>query len=449
MRKVLIIAYYFPPLGWSGVQRTLKFIKYLRNYNWEPIVVTVGESKFSIKDKSLFDEIPNDIKVIRIDDIKLKDMTDDMIEKLKQQISLTTSILSDKIRAEYFDKIEEKFNEIRNLILIPDGNTIWANKVIRELYEYIDLQEIDLIYTTSAPYSTHLIGYYLKNENNNIPWITDFRDEWVNNACYMKADKNINYKIESYMEAKIVEKCDKIITTTPYATNNFIKRYKIDSGKVITITNGYDEEDFTDIQCHQYDKFTVIHNGTFYLDRSPVTFLIALNNLLEKKLIDKEKIQIIFVGENNQNIMDEARKIINKYNILKEIEYSPHKESLKLLLGAHLLLLVVGECESQKSIYPGKVFEYLRARKSILAISPHDSCVENLLIETEAGVNNEYRDIRGLEKNILFYYNKWCCDQEVENMNDISMYERKYLTKKLSDLFNEICIKNKRTNRGE
>ena len=109
----------------------------------------------------------------------------------------------------------------------------------------------------------------------------------------------------------------------------------------------------------------------------------------------------------------------------------------------------MGECESQKSIYPGKVFEYLRARKSILAISPHDSCVENLLIETEAGVNNEYRDIRGLEKNILFYYNKWCCDQEVENMNDISMYERKYLTKKLSDLFNEICIKNKRNNRGE
>ena len=107
MRKVLIIAYYFPPLGWSGVQRTLKFIKYLRNYNWEPIVVTVGESKFSIKDKSLFDEIPNDIKVIRIDDIKLKDMTDDMNEKLKKQISLTTSILSDKIRAEYFDKIEE------------------------------------------------------------------------------------------------------------------------------------------------------------------------------------------------------------------------------------------------------------------------------------------------------------------------------------------------------
>lgn len=445
MKKVLIIAYYFPPLGWSGVQRTLKFIKYLRNYNWEPIVVTVGETKFSIKDKSLLEEIPNDIKIIRIDDKKLKDITDEMAEKLKQHISLTTNILSDEIRDEYFYKIEEKFNEIRNLILIPDGNTIWANKVIKELHEYIDLKEIDLIYTTSAPYCTHLIGYYLK-EMNNSPWVTDFRDEWVNNACYMRDDNEINYKIESYMEAKIVEKCDKIITTTPYATKNFIKRYNIDAEKVITITNGYDEEDFTDVQYYKNNKFTVIHNGTFYLDRSPVTFLIAINNLLEKKLIDSEKIQIIFVGENNQAIMDEARKIIDKYSILKEIEYCPHKESLKLLLGAHLLLLVVGERESQKSIYPGKIFEYLRARKAILAISPHDSCVENLLIETQAGVNSEYRDIEDLEKNILFYYKKWICNKEVRNVKDISMYERKYLTKKLSDLFNEISAKNKKLN---
>ena len=139
MKKVLIIAYYFPPLGWSGVQRTLKFIKYLRDFDWEPIVVTVGKTKFSILDKSLEDELPKDIKIIRVDDIVLKDVTDVMKGQIKGYVEASINSISDEsLKKLYEEEIEKKISELRDMVLLPDGNVIWANNVIKEINDKID-----------------------------------------------------------------------------------------------------------------------------------------------------------------------------------------------------------------------------------------------------------------------------------------------------------------------
>ncbi|APH18610.1 glycosyltransferase [Clostridium botulinum] len=439
MKKVLIIAYYFPPLGWSGVQRTLKFVKYLKDFGWQPIVVTVGKTRFSISDKSLLNEIPEDVEVIRIDDVKFKDITDEIKERMREYSKYSFNIISDEnLKVEYEKEIESTLEKLRNLFLLPDGNAVWANNVVREISNRINLNNISIVYTTSAPYSTHLVGYYLK-KYYKLPWIADFRDEWTNNPYYNFDVKNIRYKIEKNLEKSLIDFSDKIITTTSMARDNYIKLFNLHQNKAITITNGYDEEDYMLLNHSKVNaKFSVVSNGSFYLDRNPYTFLKAIKNILRMKLIKEDDIEIIFIGtieneiKNNIEAMD-----IN--NIIKYEGYMPHLKSLHKANSANLLLLVVGREDKVKSIFPGKVFEYLRLKKPILALSPRKSVVEELLNETKSGINVEYDDIKSIENSVLEYYNNWKYEKRFQlNENEIKKYERKNLTKKLAEIFDGI-----------
>lgn len=444
MRNVLVIAYYFPPLGWSGVQRTLKFAKYLRDFDWEPIVVTVGKTKFSILDESLEDELPKDINIIRIDDIVLKDVTDVMKRQMKGYIEASMNFISDEnLKQLYEEEIEKIFSELRDLLLIPDGNAIWANNVIKTIRNKIDFNKIDVVYTTSGPYSAHIIGEHIKREYS-IPWIADFRDQWINNP-YIDNDKNsLRYKIEKNMEKSVVLNCDRLITTTPIITENYITTYKIEKNKVITITNGYDEEDFKNIKSKkQNNKFTIVHNGSFYLKINPYTVARVIKKLVENDIIDEKKIEIILNGNNDYNIINKFKEIMGKYSYIITINgYLSHEESLIKSNDADILLLICGEEESSKQVYTGKVFEYLRLRKPVLSISPKGSLVEKLLHETECGINAEYSDIETIEKIILNYYNSWLKGNKIKvGAKNIERYERKELTKKLVEIFNEVYYK--------
>ncbi|CAH0438396.1 glycosyl transferase [Clostridium neonatale] len=444
MKKVLIIAYYFPPLGWSGVQRTLKFVKYLRDFDWDPIVVTVGETKFSILDKSLEDELPKGIKIIRVDDIVLKDVTDVMKRQIKGYVEASINSISDEsLKKLYEEEIEKKISELRDMVLLPDGNVIWANNVIKEINDKIDFTEIDVVYTTSSPYSAHIIGEYIKKEYS-IPWIADFRDQWVDNP-YIDYDKDsLRYKLEKNMEKNVVFNCDRLITVTPVITENYISTYKIEKNKVITITNGYDEEDFKNIKSKkENNKFTMIHNGSFYLKRNPYTVARVIKKLVENEIIDEKKIEIILNGNNDCNIINKFKEIMGKYSDFIKINgYLSHEESLIKSNNADILLLICGEEESSKQVYTGKVFEYLRLRKPVLSISPKGSLVDKLLDETECGINAEYNDIETIEKIILNYYNSWLKGNKIEvGAKNIEKYERKELTKKLVEIFNEVYYK--------
>ena len=444
MRKVLVIAYYFPPLGWSGVQRTLKFVKYLRYFDWEPIVVTVGKTKFSILDESLEDELPKDIKIIRVDDIVLKDVTDVMKRKIKGYVEASINSISDEsLKQLYEEEIEKKISELRDMVLLPDGNVIWANNVIKEINDKIDFTEIDVVYTTSSPYSAHIIGEYIKKEYS-IPWIADFRDQWIDNP-YIDYDKDsLRYKLEKNMEKNVVFNCDRLITVTPLITENYISTYKIEKNKVITITNGYDEEDFKNIKSKkENNKFTMVHNGSFYLKRNPDTVARVIKKLVENEIIDEKKIEIILNGNNDCNIINKFKEIMGEYSdVIKINGYLSHEESLIKSNNADILLLICGEEESSKQVYTGKVFEYLRLRKPVLAISPKGSLVDKLLDETECGINAEYNDIETIEKIILNYYNSWIKGNKIKvGAKNIEKYERKELTKKLVEIFNEVYYK--------
>lgn len=444
MRKnILIVSYIFPPIGGSGVQRTLKFTKYLYELGWNPIVVTTDEVILPYsKDYSLLKEIPIEVQVIRIkhDKFSPEELNRDEISEI---LMLQQGLLDNNLFYEYIKKIKQNVNKERKMLLNPDNSIIWANKVLREICNIVDMKNIDIIYTTSGPYSDHIIGYYLKKKFQ-IPWVADFRDEWTNNL-ELNLDKNsFVYKIQRNMEEKIVQLADKILTVTPLHTENYIKSFEIANDKVCTITNGYDEHDFINIQTENIknDKFIIAYNGTMYSKRNPYSVILALNSLISKNLVNKEKIELHFTGYCEISVLKKIR-YYDKYNICRFNEYLDHKESLYEASKSDVLLLILGKDERYKEVYTGKVFEYLRLYKPIIALSPQNSVVEKLLVETNTGVNVEDGNIKKIGTAILKCYNSWLNNEILfkYRKEKIQKYERKELTKKLENILNSLLYR--------
>lgn len=431
-KKVLVIAYIFPPLGGSGVQRTLKFVKYLQECNLEPIVVTVGKSSYGIKDETLISEIPNEIEVIRIDE---KEVIDNKF--LQRVIEIQQGVVkNNELMKRYIQVLNNSVKDISRFIQVPDNSILFAKQVIDDLGEQINLNEIDLIYSTSGPYSDHIIGYYLKQRYKK-PWIADFRDEWTNNSYIEANEDNLVYKMHHSMEQNILQACDIVLTTTPNATKNYIENFNLESDKVLTITNGYDEEDFKELKDKkQGKKFKIVHNGIFYMIRTPETILKALNNLIDANLVDPSEIEVNFTLVENEDYWKDYASKLSLNNIVKFLGNLSHSESLENAINADLLLLVVGEGEKCKDVYPGKAFEYLRLGKRILSLSPKHSLVEYLIENNERGRNVEFQNIKEIENYIVEVYTEWKKGnlKDLELTKEIKKFDRKELTKQLSEV---------------
>lgn len=439
-KKVLVIAYFFPPLGGAGVQRTLKYVKYLREFGWEPIVVTVGRSNYFAKDETLLSEIPEGVTIVRIDDVENDELTNKFLNKL---INLYSEIVNNQeLMNIYYKEINKNNENLQKLLFMPDFYSAWGCKVLEVIEQNIKFDEIDLIYTTSSPICDHIIGYCLK-QKYDIPWVADFRDEWTNNPYVEYDKKSIKYTMEHYMENNIVQSADKVITITSISSDNYRKNFNLDNNKVITITNGYDEDDFIEIKCPEIknDKFTIIHNGLLYGIRTPETFLLAVKNLISKNLIDKDKLEICLTRTSEDENLKRYIEVIGLTDNIKCLGYLSHKESLQLSNRADLLLLIIGQGEKCKGVFTGKIFEYLRLNKPILSLAPSGGVVDVLIKETDRGCNIEFDKVQDIEEYILYVYNKWS-DNSQNNLsiNDqIRRFDRKELTKSLCDVFRNVC----------
>lgn len=443
MKKVLFIAYYFPPLGWSGVQRPLKFAKYLKNFGWKPTIVTVNAARFPIKDETLLEELDGDLEIIRIDGFEIEKYLETVKEKLLKILSPQETVLYGKIFHEYVKKIDKKLSELEEIIYIPDALNLWVYNVLENIEELVDMRDVEMIFTTSPPHSITVLGFNLK-QRYKIPWVCDFRDEWTNHPYSNYDTKSKEYIIQRCMEESTVFYADKVITTTPIATQNLIDTFEANPSKFITITNGYDEEDFVDIcKKERNDKFTIVYNGSFYDQIVPYTVILAINNLISQGKMDVDDIEIQFIGTCT-NVIKE--KIINYdgYKIVKYLKYMPHKDSIKKAVNADLLLLIVGNDMRLKAVYTSKIFEYLRLKIPVLALSPAGSVVEELLSRTGSGVNIQFGDVSRIEQHISLLYDLWRRGMNggfIPNEAEINKYERKKLTAELAKIFDEIVEK--------
>lgn len=416
MKKVVIIANQFAPMGGSGVQRSIKFVKNLRAFGYEPIVFTRETKTAQLLDETMLKEIPKDIQIIRTKAYELGE--------IKGIFRLIGKILSK--------------------LLIPDSSIIWALKSRQALVKLIKEENIDLIYTTSAPYSAHLLGLLVKKHIRKIKWVADFRDEWTNNPYTLDNPHNIiRTKIEKNMERKVLKNATHLITNTPIMMKNFISNNKdLDlENKFSVIPNGYDEEDFKnlDLKAPNNSKFTMVYTGALYGRRKPDNFFKAIKNLKETKKISSDKIEINLIGNYHK---DKLQNQINNLNLKEEINiigYVPHKVCIDYQLKSDALVLIEGSGVGANAFYTGKIFEYMKTNRPVIAILP-EGVASELVKEANIGKVANTDNVSEIESIILHYYNLWLNKKTdfSPNIEVIEKFERKKLTKELAKIFSKI-----------
>lgn len=440
-KNVLFCAYIFPPLGGSGVQRSLKFVKYLRNFGYEPIVLTVGKNdKRVLFDKSLLEELPKDLTVIRVDqDVFLPELLSK--EKQLEIFNLYGGVVQSP---EWMDECMAMW-EKHDTRLIPDGQMIWVNECLRNIEGLLDLTKIDIVYTTGDPFSTFMLGYYLKGKYG-MKWVMDYRDSWMSNQFYLDyyyTDRKYAHALQEKLERRLVFQADAIVSVAKAMSDEFNQKYGISENKLFEITNGYDEEDFAAIpertERKTNDKFVICYNGSLFGDRSPDTFMQALNQLIEERKVEPDAVEWIYNGEITPVLYDVILKE-DIYHIFHHNGYLEHEESLRIALESDMLILFGLKGEGANLGYSGKVFEYLRLGKPILSLSAKNGVLEKLLEETKAGQNFEYEDIDGIQNFILKLYEKKKKGIQMfhPDMFKISQYSRENLTKKLAQVFDRV-----------
>jgi glycosyltransferase involved in cell wall biosynthesis len=437
-KRVLIIAAIYPPGSGSGAQRTVKLVKYLRFHGWEPIVVTLTISEDQkYPGYEYFDELPDDIEVIRIPEKETVSQED--IDYMKDRL---LPLLSSDMQKEFLQLYDKSSMEQQyELCNFPEPLVLWAFNVADMIDKYTDINTIDLIYSTSGPYSDHIAAYYIHKLHNK-PWVADFRDEWSNNPTMWQGGETLRFRMCRDFEKTIINTATKVICVTERSLENFVQ-LGFAPDKLSCITNGFDEEDFDGIELCATDTeaFIIVHNGLLYADRSPISVLRAISNLIKRGEVDAGKIRFhmgCFSNKDESDALKFDAKKMGLENIAISDDYMEHRESLLLAATADLLVLLLGASKDYSSMYPAKIFEYLRLQKPVLSLGPSGSIVEELLIKTGTGINIEFMDVDAIEKEILKKYRSWQNNNEsgIGKSNDISIFERKTLVAKHAKLFN-------------
>ncbi|MDB0027531.1 glycosyl transferase family 1, partial [Flavobacteriales bacterium] len=353
MKKVLIITYYWPPAGGSGVQRWLKFTKYLPKYDWKPIVYTPENPYFEVKDEALLDDIPFEAEVWKTSIWEPYTLKDKLFGKGER--SQSAGVITNK--KSFKNKL---LNWVRGNVFIPDPKIYWVNPSVKVLIKKIKEEGIEHIVTTGPPHSMHLIGLGLKKAIPNLKWIADFRDPWSELDLLDEFHlSSSSLKKHKDLEKEVLQTADVALTVSETWVED-LKR--LGGVRVELITNGYDSADF-ELKPKKNDKFIIGHYGLLNHLRNPKNLWKALAILCKENSDFNDKLQIHLSG----NIDGEALAEIVAYPQLKEklkqLGYLSHAQVLEQYNEADLLLLLLFNSKSGVGNYPGKIFEYFAAQK--------------------------------------------------------------------------------------
>ncbi len=435
-RKVLIITYYWPPAGGAGVQRWLKFTKYLRHFNWEPIIYTSKNPNYPNIDKSLLDEVPENLTVIKNEIWEPYRIYRFFTNRSDKQ-NITTSFTSEK-KSNVF--VENLSNWIRSNFFIPDARKFWIKPSVRFLNRYLRENNINVIITTGPPHSLHLIGLNLK-KLLNIKWVADFRDPWTNIDYFHElrltfASRNKHHRLEK----KVLMNSDMTLVV-----GNQMKKEFIDIGAkdVEIITNGFDHSDVNKYKDVDLDeKFSMSHIGIFMRNRNPQILWAALNQLVNENSEFKKDLEIKLIGNVDYEVIKSIRSNALESH-LRKFDYMPHDEIIKFQKSSQVLLLLINKSRNAKGMLTGKFFEYLASGRPILAVGPPDGDAAKMLNETGAGVISDFDDIETLKENIMTYYSLYKKNNLYNKTRNINKYSRENLTEQLSMVLNNLIQENK------
>ncbi len=420
MKKALIITYYWPPSGGAGVQRWLKFTKYLREYGWEPIIYTPENPEYPAIDQSLLDDIPVGVQVIKHPIWEPFDIYKRLIG-LKKNDRLAAGFLSERKRP---SRAQNLMVWIRGNFFIPDARVFWIKPSIRFLKNWLKENMVDAIVSTGPPHSMHLIALGLK-EATGLPWLADFRDPWTRIDFYNDlkltcwADKK-----HHRLERAVLNKADRLVTVSHNWANDF---QNDGSPEFRVITNGFDPADFPEPAILQPQKFILTHIGSLNKDRNPAFLWKTLGEISRESKEFRDNLVIRFIGKTDISAFESIEEN-GLSSCVENIDYVPHHKALELSGESAVLLLLINNTPNSMGIIPGKVFEYLATRRPLLCIGPTEGDSARIIKELNAGEFVNFYDSTSLKSVLLSLFERY-----KKGMNTITGDINRYSRRKLAE----------------
>lgn len=434
MKRVLVITYYWPPSGGSGVQRWVKFAKYLPAEGWQPVIYTPENPEYTAYDDTLAADIPPQAEVIR--------------RRIREPYAAYKRLMGRKAGQEGALKAEvtpissgkKSWKQrlslwVRGNLFVPDPRVGWVRPSFRFLKKYLREHPVDVIVTTGPPHSLHLIGLRL-HKALGLPWIPDFRDPW-SKMYYLKhlgMTRRTTRRIEA-MEQQVLDSASTVLAVTPLVQADFSARTKT---PVAMITNGYDESDFPGGAEPADGYFNLTHTGLLAQDGNPLAFWTLLGEMAAADPLLKEKLRLRLSGKVDRPVYEAIAAAGLADNVV-DLGYLNHAEVVREQRRATLLLLPLRQDPQYKPILPGKLFEYLAARRPILGIGQEDGAMADVLRETRAGQMCDWDHVEAMRACIAAAWEQFRTQGSVPLTDGpVDLYTRRNLTARLARLLESL-----------
>ena len=440
MKKVLIISNIFPPIGGTGVQRNLKFVKYLPQFGWQSFVLTVKPSYLLLKDNDLLKEVPKKTKIYRTNCLKPK-------QKNLSWIKFNTA---KRKNDNYFKNILNlvlKF--IEKEIVIPDIWIGWLPFALFTGNKAIKQNKINVIFCSGPSFTSFIVGYIL-SKRSKLPLVLDYRDGWFFNTDEFALKYNtVKSFINIQIEKTVTKRASQVIFVSDEMLKKYCDKFKFIADKSIVITNGFDHKDFlniSDFKKKDDNKITISYVGSCDKNREPIAsmFLEIIKNILDKKRESTSNLKVMFTGALPQKL-EEVIKKNNLQNNVQKISFAPHREALALMKSSDILLLLIDSSPNNKVIFSGKLFEYFGAKKPIICLGPKDGAAGKAIKKYQRGIIIDYETEKKEEmtQKISSFIDQVSNDKfKINNDKFLKKYEREELTRQLSALLDRSMVKN-------
>jgi hypothetical protein len=430
MKKALIISYYWPPAGGISVHRSLKIVKYLRNFGWEPVVFTPENAHYSYNDEGNFRDVPENLTVLRnriLEPFKIFKL----LSGRNKNDSLNNIVHVRTRRQTVIDKIGIW---IRANFFIPDARSLWIPRSVKYLVNYLQKNPVDIIFADGPPHTNNVIAMRV-SKKTGIPYLADFQDPWTQVDYYQlfpftrRADKK-----HRSLEQEVFKQASKITIASPSWKHDL---EKIGARNVEVLYWGYDEEDFIELQPETDSSFSFTHTGLLGYDRNPVTLFKILKELSGQDNEFKSALKLNLIGQVDYSVHQSIREagledFVHEYGIISR------KKTLEIAMGSSVLLLLLNKAFNSKGRLPGKLYEYLKIRRPVLGLGMKGSDAEKILHETGAGSFFDYEDHENIKKFILNAFIKYKKGRLDPNQGNIEKYSILNQVRKLAEFFNEI-----------
>jgi glycosyltransferase involved in cell wall biosynthesis len=438
MKNLLIVAYYFPPSGGPGVQRVLKHVKYLPEFGWNPIVLTVSNGQYPAIDTSLIEQIPKSTEVIKTRIFEPYDVYRKLTGKGKGTAIDVNVIKKDNQKSDFKESLAEF---VRATFFIPDARMFWYFRAKKAIDEIMKTRKIDAVYSSSPPYTCSLIARYTKRKYG-IPWVAGFRDPWTE---FISSPKRwwLPRAIDRSMEHSVFATADAVECAWVGIIKDALGKYPdLDRSKFHHVPNGFDSADYPKVDFTRNERFTVTYTGSMYGRRNPSSLFSAVEMLIRRGDVNPKELCFRFVGRFGTEV-EEMFSQASFRDSIDIVGYVPHHESIASLMRSDALLLVVDESKESEEIVPGKVYEYIGCRRPIIAIAPQESAIAELIRETGAGKVAHQSETEKIADIFLSYYKSWRDGNSsvAADPNAINKYERRESAKTLAQLLDGKIVK--------